>query len=224
MRSSPDSVVSWAPPDLDFPGRPDPLPMPAALVTVGEAGLRLPDLQEFPSEPTPFEAGTGSVRTALEEAYARGAEDGRALGAADAEARLRGVAETLRLAEKALREARDDFNVNRARNIHALAIAFAQHLVQREVKADPEIMATLTERALKAAGDDELEARLHPDDLASIQGELARIAPAGGPPVVRWVPDAAVTRGGVRVEGPRRIVDGRTETALRQLYERLEHD
>ena len=224
MKSSPDSVAAWAPPDLDFPGRPDSPPMPAALLTVGDTGLRIPGFEEFPSEPTPLEAGTGSVRTALEEAYQRGAEDGHAVGAADTEGKLHGIAELLRQAMEALRAARDDFNTNRARNVHALAIAIAAHLVQREVAADPEIMAALTERAVKAAGDDELEVRLHPDDLASIQGHLTRLAPPGDPPIVRWVGDPAITRGGVRVEGPRRIVDGRTETALRELYERLEHD
>ncbi|MEK7315445.1 MAG: FliH/SctL family protein [Candidatus Eisenbacteria bacterium] len=224
MKSSTEDFASWAPPDLDFPGRPDPPPMPAALLTLGDEALRLPSFEELPSEPTPLEAGTGSVRTALEEAYARGADDGRLLGAADTEAKVHGVTELLRHATDALREARDDFSINRVRNVHALAIAVAAHVIQREVKADPEIMATLTERAVKAAGDDDLEVRLHPDDLAAIQGELTRIAPPDGPPVVRWVPDATITRGGVRVEGPRRIVDGRTETALRQLYERLEHD
>jgi flagellar biosynthesis/type III secretory pathway protein FliH len=166
----------------------------------------------------------GTVRTALEEAYERGEADGRAAGAAQAESRVRSAVETLLSAAEAVRAAGEEFTRARARNLQALSLAVAGHLVQREVAADPEILARLTERALELAADDEVEVHLHPEDLALLEPRLSSLAPAGTTPAVRWTGDASMARGGVRVEGPQRLVDGRIETALRSIYERLEYD
>jgi flagellar assembly protein FliH len=164
------------------------------------------------------------VRTAREEAYARGLEDGTAAGIASAEERIRAAEGALQRAAAALTGARDEFTRRRTRNLEALALAVAHHLVGREVAADPDLLRGLTARALELATDDEVEVRLHPDDLSLLAPHLDALTPKETTPVARWIADASMARGGVRVDGPLRLVDGRIETALRHLYERLDHD
>jgi flagellar biosynthesis/type III secretory pathway protein FliH len=69
--------------------------------------------------------------------------------------------------------------------------------------------------------DTSLEVRLHPDDLAALGDPLERVAPAGLSVSLRGVPDPALERGDFVIESPQRVIDGRTDTALRSLYERL---
>jgi flagellar assembly protein FliH len=107
-------------------------------------------------------------------------------------------------------------------NVHALAVAVARRIVQREIATDPALVVAMTRHALEQVElDGRVEVRLHPDDLAEVRARLAPLAPDGRPVDVAWVPDATVGRGGCVVETPQRLVDGQLDTALRALYERL---
>ena len=67
--------------------------------------------------------------------------------------------------------------------------------------------------------------RLNPDDLAALgAGHRAARAERPGARRSQWVADPTLERGSFLVESPTRIVDGRIDAALRQLYERLDHD
>ena len=112
-----------------------------------------------------------------------------------------------------------------AATVHALSVAIARHLVERELAADPAIVRQLVMRALHIAPmNGTLTVRMHPEDLDAITA-------AGGPGEVagtgidlRWTADDTLTRGSCMVEGPAAIVDGRLDRALLDIYERISHE
>jgi flagellar biosynthesis/type III secretory pathway protein FliH len=66
-----------------------------------------------------------------------------------------------------------------------------------------------------------LDVRLHPADLEALGSSLDHLTPQGRGLTLQWVPDPALERGSFVVESALRVVDGRTDVALRTLYERL---
>jgi flagellar assembly protein FliH len=106
-------------------------------------------------------------------------------------------------------------------NLCVLALAAARNIVQREIEIDPTILRDLVVRGLAAIKPDSpIEVRLHPTDLEAVQpllDESSRSADAE----VHWVADPALERGGFFLDGPRRLVDGRLDEALRHLYQRM---
>ena len=65
---------------------------------------------------------------------------------------------------------------------------------------------------------------MHPADLEALVPAIEQLALEGRVPAVQWVGDPALSRGSFMVDSPTRVVDGRLDTALRQLYERIDHD
>ncbi len=130
-------------------------------------------------------------------------------------ARVTRAVELLGNAAAQLEALAHEFTHDRERNLHALAVAIARGIVQRELTADPTLVGTL---------DNTLEIRMHPDDLGLFGPGAPALLPEGRTLEVQWVPDGSLERGSFVIESPQRLVDGRTDTALRQLYERLEHD
>jgi len=164
-------------------------------------------------------------RTEADECYDRGFAEGLREGTARSEQRLRSALETLGRVGEYLHTAQSAFVRDRARDLHGLALAIARKLVQREVTADPALLRELVERALELVPlEPQLEVRLHPDDLALLSGAVGEAGADGKPAPFKWLADPTIERGGFLVESPLRIVDGRTDFALRTLYERLEYE
>ena len=87
------------------------------------------------------------------------------------------------------------------------------------------LMSALVRRAIEQLPlDHTLEVRLHPDDLATLAPSLEAMAAPGRHVKLQWSSDASIERGGFVVETPHRIIDGRTDVALRTLYEKLDHE
>jgi flagellar biosynthesis/type III secretory pathway protein FliH len=161
----------------------------------------------------------------IDRVYARGHEDGVRIGAAHAESRLGAAIEALTRVTHALASSREEFERNRQRDLAGLALAVARKILMREVTADPDVTGELVARALELLPlDRSIEVRLHPDDLAAIGVRLEVLAPPGLAPMIQWMPEASLDRGSFVVESPTRVIDGRSDAALRALYERLEHD
>ncbi len=142
-----------------------------------------------------------------------------------AESRVSRAVELLGAAALQLEALAHDFGHDRERNLHALAVAIARGIVQRELAVEPELVGTLVRRAVDLLPlDNTLEIRLHPEDLALFGPAAPSLLPEGRTLEVQWVPDPSLERGSFVIESPQRLVDGRTDVALRSLYERLEHD
>lgn len=202
MTTSPDLHAALALPAL---GRASP---PAADGPLALPALRAPDPAPAPS--------------AADLALARGRREGRDEGAAEAREELRPVIEgLLRIAEH-LQDLRDQALHEAEADLEALALAVARRLVQRELEADPGIVRRLVARALELLPvDAPIEIRAHPGDLETLAPALEAWS-AGR--ALRWTPDPALDRGSFVAETPRRVVDGRTDVALRTLYDRLRED
>ena len=162
---------------------------------------------------------------ALEAALARS----HAAGVAESEARISGELEqalqALQGVVERLEIAWTNLEQDWKPNLYSLSLAVARKLVQRELTANPEIVTDLIDRALQLVPlDRTLDIRLNPGDLArSATGSNTRCRPIA-PSTVRWVPDASLDRGAFVVETPQRIVDGRSDVALRRLYDRLDDE
>jgi flagellar biosynthesis/type III secretory pathway protein FliH len=116
------------------------------------------------------------------------------------------------------------FDHDRERNLRGLALAVAHQIVQRELATDPSIVNDLVARALELMpASAPVEVRVSPGDLAALSDDLQQLAAAGRPVPVQWLSDPALGPGSFMIESPLRIVDGRTDVALRTLFERLEH-
>lgn len=154
-------------------------------------------------------------------AYERGVADGRRLaeealadGVGAATGLLAEALDALASSAEARRQAADD-------DIAALALGVARHLVQREIAGDPAILADLVRRATDLLPlEQRIEIRLHPMDLATLERHAGLPAPRPGVDV-QWIADTAVEPGGCLVLSPRRLVDGRVDEALVNIYDRL---
>jgi flagellar assembly protein FliH len=158
----------------------------------------------------------------VEEAYARGLEEGRRAAGADAERRIVGACQALAGAAESLQAVRAALAVEAEESLYALATALAHQIVQRELTTDPTIVRDLVRKAVEVLPlDGELEIRLHPTDLAALGAETDLYAPGGRKLDLRWVPDPSIERGGYVIETSQRVVDGRIDPVLRAMYESL---
>lgn len=213
MTSSPERPALWLGPDLEGRStitidRPDP---PAAR----EVASWLPELSP----------ANGHGEDATERAYARGVQEGLARGRAEAESQLRPALAALAGVGAQLRAQEREFMRGRERSLEALALAVARKLIEREVTVDATLLRGLITKALDLLPPEErLEVRLHPEDLAVMHEAVEADVIAGRLPASQWIADPSIGRGGFLVESPHRIIDGRLDVALRNLFERLDHE
>lgn len=197
--------------------------------------LSVPDLTKVWSEvrmPTPM-GGVPSIDVEManrmaeaeeqarreSDAYDRGFDEGQQVARDAHNAAVASAMGVLSDATDAVAQHTARWVANAEENIAALAVAIARHLVQREFTADPELVATLVQRAVaQFPMTESVTVRVHPDDLAVCERfngvESARAT-------VRLVPDASVLRGGCFTEGRERIIDGRIDSALERVYRTL---
>lgn len=154
------------------------------------------------------------------EAYARGRDDAERAIRAECEAAVADALGTLATALESVRVHEARWLANVEENLAALAVIVARHIVLREVEADPQVVREVVRRALAQLPIDQpVTVRINPDDLAACAPMLsdgtARL------PDVRWLADAAITRGGCLVEGRERVIDGRVDMALERAYRSL---
>jgi flagellar biosynthesis/type III secretory pathway protein FliH len=221
MRSSPDSPCAWALPDLtklERPGSRSDALVPGA---APDGGLVLPKFDGLPGAPTgmglpPPPDPRDDER--YQAGYAEGLRDGKAV----ALQQLRPLTAALEQVIDALAIARKALGPDHARSVHAIAMAVAKKIIQREIASDPSISRSLVEQALGLMPlDSPFEVRLNPQDHETFAGELDRLHAQGRKASVEWIADPSLEPGSFAIESPLRIVDGRLDVALRNLYERL---
>jgi flagellar biosynthesis/type III secretory pathway protein FliH len=219
MTSSSEPAL-WAPPDLGAGERrrTSSWPEPAA---GEEGGAWCPPVLERPEE----DSCGDPVQDETRQAYERGLADGLAEGAVHTRQELRPALRALGRLAEVLQAERANFARTRERNLQAIALAVAGKLVQRELAADPALVRDLLQRALDLLPlDTTLEVRLNPDDLALVEDLRDDRGGAAPARTIQWVADPALERGAFMLESPQRMVDGRLDVALRNLYDRLDHD
>ena len=152
---------------------PEPRPFWAPLAPATQAEWSLPE----------FDAGIGTARFGAPEepagpspeelAWQDGLLAGRQEGERAAEAIVRPALDNIARLAEALQSAEGNFLLGLERNLHALAIAIAQKLVQRELTADPMLVQALVRKAIELMpADGPLDVRLHPADVAVLGQHL----------------------------------------------------
>lgn len=177
------------------------------------------------------------LRTTLEEqreveharqrtsAYRRGVDEATRSERAAAEQRCETALQSVHRVAERLEIVATEFARDRERDLHGLAVAVARQIVQHELMLDPLRVRELVRRALELMPlDTVIDVRLNPRDLETLAPATDRLLPEGRQVRLHWLADPAVEPGDFVVESPQRIVDGRSDVALRDLYERLEHD
>jgi flagellar assembly protein FliH len=214
MTSSAEALASWLP-VLSTPGWHD--PAPDGPLSDATGALTLPEF-------TPLTLDLSAApRTEADDAWEHGHAQGMAEGAVELDRKLKPALDALARVTAQLEAAQIQFNRDRERDLEGLALAVARSLIQREVTADPEVVRDLVTRALECLpADAAVSVRMNPEDLAILGKGLATLAGPSRTNAVQWSADAALARGSFVAESPQRIVDGRTDVALRTLYERLE--
>ena len=104
-----------------------------------------------------------------------------------------------------------------------VAAAIAARIIRRELSRAPDITLVLVKEALEmAAGGTEIQIRLHPDDHAALAGqvrmlvgEVARVGTA------QVVADAAISRGGCRIDTRFGTIDQQFEAQLARIEQEL---
>lgn len=210
--------VRWAPDEL-------------ALDTSGLlAALQRTPVEARPAPPEAISAigavpSPDEVERALEDAFARGYEEGRQAGEIAEAARLRHAVQAANDVMVALQEESERRLGNIEANLSALAVAVARHVIGREIAADPSSVGDVVRNALaEFPVDQPLTVRVSASDLAAIQAALAVVGDGPGRVAradVQWIADPRIAPGGCLVEGRDRIIDGRVDTALERLYRRL---
>ncbi|HEY3934427.1 MAG TPA: FliH/SctL family protein [Gemmatimonadales bacterium] len=141
------------------------------------------------------------------------------------DAQLSDALTALQAAQRAMQDTTERLRAQVATTVHVLAVAIAQHLLEREMSADPALMQRLVIRALGLAPmNGTVVVRLNPADLTALTA-LGTVAEFAGTTVdLRWTSDETILRGGCVVEGPAAIIDGRIDRALLDIYEQISHD
>lgn len=151
-------------------------------------------------------------KQAYEEGYARGLEEGRTAGAAEVAAR----AQRLDALLAALARPFEELDEQVEQELVRLALAIAQQLVRREIKADPGQIVAIAREALAAlpVGARAVRLHLHPED-AQLVAEVLSLGEGQRP----WelVEDPVLTRGGCRVVTESSRIDATVEARLAAL-------
>lgn len=181
----------------------------------------LPDLRVVTQ--TALDAEQAREEPSAEElAYERGVTEGRREVRGAAEAERRAAVQVLATAADAVRASKSRWLDTAEANLYALATAVAHQVIDREVSVEPALVLELVRRALDEIDTESpVTVRVHPHDLPLVQGHLGVAGGEGEQIEIAFAADASLSRGGCVVETPRRLVDGRIETALQTLYVRL---
>jgi flagellar biosynthesis/type III secretory pathway protein FliH len=164
----------------------------------------------------------------LEEAYNRGFDDGFSEAHNRELERVGAALAMLANASAEVHASQAVWTENAREHIVALAISVARHVIARELRGDPHVIADLTRRALTHfPANEAVQVRVHPEDLSvltaavSAEGGNIRVAPGRD---LQWVADPSVEPGGCIVEGRRRVIDGRVDHALERIFQKLTDD
>ncbi|MBP7550306.1 MAG: hypothetical protein KA761_08460 [Gemmatimonadaceae bacterium] len=156
---------------------------------------------------------------AIAEARKAAFEEGRTAGRAEAQqAADRRVADAVAAVHSAaatIKHHEEHYAGMLEENLVALACGVARHIIEREVQVDPSRIRSLVQEAISAfPHETSLRVRLNPTDHTLLNADPSF-------PEVTWVADPRIVRGGCVVEGRERIIDGRVDLALEQVFRRL---
>jgi flagellar assembly protein FliH len=168
----------------------------------------------------------GHVEALRTEAHEQGLDEGRKAGREEgarlAREELAHELEVAHTMAAELLEARHQLIAAAEPAMIRLALDVARTVIAREVETDPDILkGALTRAMLKAAGEERMRLRLHPDDVARLGDYLDNLAARFASRGVDVIPDVTVGRAGVIVETRSGTVDARIDTQVAKIQQSL---
>jgi len=165
------------------------------------------------------EGYTAGFAEGLEKGHAEGLQAGREAGERELAERRRELIEPLVALIEGLREALDQLDTDIGDSLADVALAAGRQLAGEALQAKPEQIRTLIRDLLREeplfSGQPCL--RLHPDDLALVDAQLAdELGTAGW----KTQADATIERGGCRVTGPEGELNATREVRWQALLAR----
>lgn len=219
-----EPIVYPTPEELEARGSTAPLDEPVQEPHLPDLGaVARPTRPQPPAPEVEAQARARALEEIRSAAHQQGFDEGRR---AEAE-RLRTLEEALHSTISELQREDERREREAVERIGALATAIGAHLIEREIRANPDVLSDLVRRAINEFPVNEvLRVHLNPSDLAQLTSGLtddgAGHLTAGQ--VVEWVADPSLRRGGVLVGGAERIVDARLSRIMERIYGALVHD
>jgi flagellar assembly protein FliH len=176
-----------------------------------------------PTSASPFDAGV-RLEDVREEGRRLGIEEGRRAAEKEVKEALARVAAVVSELERAIARNRREAE----ERIAVLASAIAGHLVEREIRTSPEVIADVVRRAVAMFPVvDSLTVHLNPADLAILAAsdpETPGRSQLTSGQAVRWIADPTLLPGGCFVESAERVVDARLSRTLERICRALIDD
>jgi flagellar assembly protein FliH len=155
----------------------------------------------------------------LEEAKAQGRQEGLAL----AEERFEATSRTLAKALEDISRLRESLAQSSSQDMLRLVMAVAEQIVRRELEVDPKVVLTIIENALQASvRADSYRISISPADFAVVNAQKPLfLASISGLKNLNIDADAAISRGGCRVDSELGDVDATIESQLDTIRQSL---
>lgn len=173
---------------------------------VGRARQKARDIQSRARQEG-FEAG-----------YRDGLQQGHSAAQAEARARVEQILAQLQQVVQEAEQRRERALMQAEADVVQLALAVAEKVVRRQVESGPEVTRAVLRELLGqglAGSPSRVRVRVHPEELALLEGEGRETAPAQvGPVQVEWVADPRIRRGGCVVETDLGAIDADLNTRL----------
>ena len=159
------------------------------------------------------------VAAAEREGYDRGYLEGGLAGEAEARQYAAGMLARLTATIDEVSALRTGLLAQTEQDIVRLAIAIAERIVRREVRADPQLLVSVARAAAKQLGDKAIATiRLQPDDYAKAVAQHES-TPESGP--IRLAADLSLPPGGCVVQSTFGQIDVSFETQIREVLREL---
>jgi len=180
-------------------------------------GFSLPNLAEpvTPVAKSSTVAAELSVAQQLEEAYARGRQEGLAAG----EQRLESTTQALTQALEDVSRLRASLAQTSSQDMLRLVMAVAEQIVRRAVEIDSSVVLGIIENALQASvRSDSYRVRISPADLEGVTKQKPLfLASISGLKNLSFEADPAISPGGCHVDSELGDVDATIETQLESI-------
>lgn len=175
-----------------------------------------------PLTPNPAVANHGApvnLPQLLEEAQARGRQEGLAI----AEERFESTSRALAQALEEVSRLRETLAQSGSRDMLRLVMAVSEQIVRRAIDVDPDVVLALVENALQASvRSDSYRISVSPEDLEVVKAQKPLfLASISGLQNLIIDADVAISRGGCRVDSELGDVDATIESQLEAIRQAL---
>jgi len=156
------------------------------------------------------------------EAHERGFAQGEQIGMEAAQGRAELMLSRLAATIDEIAGLRLSFLHRAERDVANLAVAIAEHVLQREVSANPELLVEMARAAIvKLSATATVTIRMHPNDLVAVSSAHGAAAEEGP---IRFVADPRVGAGGCLVETPAGFIDAGIAAQIREVLRAFHGD